>query len=116
VDERERRMGENEVLFREVNERLESLNEAFSPLTEQMLIVCECADLSCIERIPVTLAEYEELRADPKAFAILSGHEAAEVDQIVAERDRYVIVRKRPGEAARVAVTKDPRNGGDTPA
>jgi hypothetical protein len=116
MDERERRMGENEVLFREVNERLESLNEAFSPLTEQMLIVCECADLACIERIPVTLAEYEALRADPRAFAILRGHDAVDVDQIIAEREGYVIVRKRAGEAAEIAVTKDPRHGGDPPA
>jgi hypothetical protein len=108
VDEREGRIGENEILFREVNERLESLNEAFNPLTEQMVIVCECADLACMERIAMTVAGYEEVRSDPRTFAILRGHEVVEVEGIVADRVDYLIVRKRAGEPARLAVATDP--------
>src|SRR5689334_21077982 len=51
VDERARRIGENEALFRYVNERIEGLNEAFGAITETMSVVCECGDLSCAEQI-----------------------------------------------------------------
>ena len=43
IDERERRLGLNEALFREVNERLRGLNEAFGEVTNRMELVCECA-------------------------------------------------------------------------
>ena len=36
IDERERRFGLNEALFREVNERLRGLNEAFGEVTNRM--------------------------------------------------------------------------------
>jgi hypothetical protein len=61
MDERERRLGLNEALFREVNERLQGLNEAFGAVTNRIELVCECADPGCAERITLTLKEYEDL-------------------------------------------------------
>jgi hypothetical protein len=110
VNERERGSAENEILFRDVNERLESLNEAFTPLTDQVVIVCECADIACMERIAMTTAEYEALRADPRTFAIRPRHQAAEVEEVVADRGSYLVVRKAAGEPARRAIIEDPRS------
>jgi hypothetical protein len=46
VDERERRMTQNEALFREVNERVQEKAEAFgSGGTFEYL--CECANADC---------------------------------------------------------------------
>jgi hypothetical protein len=110
MDERARRIGENEVLFREVNERLESLNEAFSAITETVSIVCECGHLDCLERISMSLADYEALRADATTFAVVPGHELPDVETVVGEHGGYNVVQKAPGGPAALAAEQDPRS------
>lgn len=110
MDARTRRVGENEALFREINERLEGLNEAFSTITDKIEFVCECAELGCIDRFPMTVAEYEQLREDPTTFAVKPGHEAVDVEEVVANRDTYVVIRKKPGDPAALAAANDPRS------
>jgi hypothetical protein len=111
VEERKRRIGENEILFREVNERVEALNEAFNTLTDRVSIVCECGQLSCVDRISMTLPEYEALRADPTTFAVVRGHEVPDVETVVAEGEGYSVVMKHAGAAAQLAAEEDPRSG-----
>jgi hypothetical protein len=110
VDERQRRMGENEVIFREVNERVRETNETFDVAAGDAEFVCECGTASCVERIRMTLAEYEQVRAHPAQFLILPGHDIPEVESVVlAHDDRFVIVRKDVGEPEELAVATDPR-------
>ena len=109
TDDRKRRIGENEVLFRQVNERLEQLNETFGSLTGEAAYVCECGDSSCIEQITLTLAEYEHIRSDPTLFAIVPGHDLPEVEDVVQRKPDFHVVRKRPGGPAELAVALDPR-------
>lgn len=73
-EERARRVGENEALFRVVNERIESLNVAFASITETMDVVCECGDLECAERVVLSVSDYERVREDPTHFVLLPGH------------------------------------------
>jgi hypothetical protein len=110
MDERGRRLGLNEALFREVNERLRDLNEAFGPMTNRVELVCECANATCAERISFTLREYEELRAEPDRFVIAPGHEVPDVEDVIATGDGWHIVRKRPGVPRKVAEATDPRS------
>lgn len=109
-EERDARIGRNEVLFREINERLESLQEGFSSLAEHADFVCECGDVNCGEQITMTLAEYERLRADPTWFAIKPGHSADDVEDVVERRSGYEIVRKHEGLPATIARAEDPRS------
>jgi hypothetical protein len=109
MGERERRIGLNEALFREVNERVEQLAQALQEPTETMALLCECGNEGCHEQIELTVAEYEELRADPVLFAVKPGHEVENVEQVVERGDRYWVVRKRPGEPTTVAEELDPR-------
>jgi hypothetical protein len=109
MGERERKLGENENLFRGVNERLKELGEAFEGMTETAEFVCECADRSCAERIRMTLDEYERVRAAPTHFLIVPGHEAQLLERVVDENERYLIVEKRPGDPAKAAIEGDPR-------
>jgi hypothetical protein len=108
--ERERRIGLNEAVFREVNERLRKLADRFDPAGRPMDMVCECGNVRCDERIRLTPAEYEELRADPRLFAIVPGHEKDDVEDVVDHRDGYDVVRKHSGEPTRVARATDPRS------
>jgi hypothetical protein len=110
MDERERRIGENEAVFREVNERLRSANESFRELTDRMDVVCECGDPACVERITLSVAEYEQLRAQGNQFVLLPGHaDRSDVEEVVAHGAGWEIVRKRSGAPAALAEEKDPR-------
>jgi hypothetical protein len=109
VDERERRIGENEALFREVNERVAKLSESMQVTTELTAFLCECGNDSCQERIELSLEEYERLRAEARRFGILPGHESGSVEVVIEKNDRYWVVEKVVGEASDRAEELDPR-------
>src|SRR2546423_9872879 len=110
LDDRQRRIGRNEALFREVNERLEQLHESFDMSSERLQFLCECGDTTCAEPIELTREEYERIRADPALFVIVAGHEQRDVEEIVEENDRFHVVRKQAGEAREAAARLDPRS------
>jgi hypothetical protein len=109
VDERGLRIGRNEIVFREVNERLREIGEGFSLVSEFAEFVCECGDSACTERIQLALADYERVRSDPKWFVIVPGHEELEYERIVDQPEGYTIVEKLGGGPAGMAIRDDPR-------
>lgn len=109
MDERERRIGLNEAVFREANERIEDLNQTFATITDKLVLVCECGDGKCVEKISMSPEEYEELRAEAANFAIVPGHEIPDVEQVVAQHDGYYVVRKHGAIPRRIAELTDPR-------
>ena len=109
MDERGRRIGENEIVFREVNERLREIGESFSLVSEVAEFVCECANTTCTERIRMSLADYEHIRSDGKWFLVVPGHEVPEYERVISQGDGYAIVEKLPGGPAGLAIKEDPR-------
>jgi hypothetical protein len=109
MEERERRIGVNEAVFREANERVKELNQAFATITDELVLVCECGHGTCAEKISMSPAAYEELRAEAAHFAIVPGHEIADVEHVVAQREGYAVVRKDRGIPRQIAVATDPR-------
>ena len=112
MDDRQERVGRNEVLFREINERLEELQQRFDVLTEAGDFVCECGKLGCTETITMSLAEYRDLRGEPTHFAVKPGHEIPDVEDVVDRRRGYDVVRKHEGAPAELARAEDPRKAG----
>ncbi len=110
MDDRTERIGLNEALFREVNERVKAINEGFGDPLPKTEFVCECGQDSCTERVRMTLDAYEELRSNPRRFAIRPGHEIPDVETVVEEHDGYVVVEKHAGDPAAVAEDTDPRS------
>ena len=110
MDERGKRVGRNEDLFREVNERLRELGEGFTLVSEQAEFICECANNTCVERIQMPLSTYEEIRSDPKRFFVVKGHELPEYEKVVRENEGYIVVEKLPGGPAGIAIRDDPRS------
>ena len=100
MDERTRRIGQNEALFRQVNDQIRDINEAFGLVAQRMTLVCECGDQECIDQIELTPEEYRALRADSALFAVRPGHEIPDVEDVVGRREVYWVVRKRSGEPA----------------
>ena len=109
MDERKRRIGVNEAIFREANERIQDLNKSFATLTDRLILVCECGHGQCVEKISLSPQAYEELRSEPTQFAIVPGHEIPDVEEVVARREGYDIVRKVDGVPRRIAEVTDPR-------
>jgi hypothetical protein len=107
---RDERRALNEATFRNVNERIRSVNESFAFVTSNFSIVCECDDETCVEQIVVAAESYEEVRADPTLFFVRPGHEAPKVETVDAKTERYLIVRKREGPPAEIARATDPRD------
>ena len=112
LDDRHVRAAKNQSLFREINERIQTLNEGFSVVVpESGEWVCECANESCIELISLTPDEYATIRANPNRFFVMAdeAHVWPDVERIVERTDRYWIVEKY-GLGAVVAADADPRS------
>ena len=109
MDARARRMGENEALFRNVNERIKEIGEGFSLVATHTNFVCECSNPLCTDQVPLTLEEYEAIRAESERFFVCGGHEIPDIESVVETHERYVVVRKHPGGPAELAEELDPR-------
>ena len=107
-DNLERRLATNESIFREVNE---AINRGGWPGEEGTPVNfrCECARLGCTALLPLTPRDYEHVRANPRRFVMLPGHELEEVETVVAREGGYVVVEKQ-AEAGRQAAASDPRD------
>jgi hypothetical protein len=108
-DEREERLAKNEVLFRSVNEAIEQQALRFGGIDEYEFI-CECASRACLDRITLTLRQYEQIRADGTRFFVAPGHANVEVEKIVEQGPLYHVVEK-DGAAGILADLNDPRDG-----
>jgi len=106
----ELRAAKTQALFREVNERLETLSDSFTVVLPRGSFICECAQEACAEEIALSLEEYEAVRADSTTFAVAPSDEHAfpAVERIAAKHERYWVVAKM-GTAAAVAQRLDPR-------
>lgn len=109
MDGREERWAENESLFRAVNELIETVAASTGLVDEHVYeFLCECSDARCTVLLPLTVWEYEQVRADPTLFLVASGHDQREIESIVARHAAYDVVRKR-GEVGEYAAQRDPR-------
>lgn len=106
--DREQRLAENEILFREVNERIQEL-QAGAWGNHEIDFMCECADAACTAVLTLTPAEYEELRSNSRRFAVLPGHEVEDVERVVETHSRYLVVEKNL-ETVRRVDEADPRS------
>lgn len=115
MDERAARIAENEALFRDFNEEVGAVAHSFSAGGENRTFdfLCECGDPVCAQRVPVALANYEELRSSPVRFVVVPGHEIPDVERVVETTPDYNIIEKF-GEAAGIARDRDPRRSNES--
>lgn len=104
----DRRLARNEALFREVNETVLTLELANGDDSGLHEFFCECSDVECTIRVKLTHSEYETARSEGTRFIVARGHERLDIERIVLECERYLLVEKTGGggdEAAKL----DPR-------
>lgn len=111
MSENERRKALNEVVFREVNEKIVELHSSFTAAGRAALdIVCECDRMDCVEQISVAVEKYEKIRGDATLFFVVPGHEDDSIEEAVERRSNYTVVRKRPVLPREIAEQTDPRS------
>ena len=104
------RVGHNESVMREINERIEA--GLWPSNSDSAVFCCECAVLRCTELIELTLSEYEEVRSNPaRWFVLVPGHELPAHEAIVRRCAEHIVVEKF-GDAAAQAEAEDPRDDG----
>ena len=109
MDAREERLARNETLFRSVNENIEKAATSAWSDEHVFEFFCECSNVDCNLLLPMTVAQYEQVRADPTQFVVAPGHELPEIEIVVARTNAYQVVVKQ-GEAAEFVAEHDPRN------
>jgi len=81
MDPQGERIARNEAAYREVNEAIRA-GRADQAADAPRPFVCECGRLGCNELVELTLGEYEAVRANPRRFLMLPGHEIPEVEHV----------------------------------
>jgi alpha-D-ribose 1-methylphosphonate 5-triphosphate diphosphatase PhnM len=106
---REDSLAKNEELFRNVNERIETVSQTVPQDDTMMEYLCECDRPECYDRVKATREEYESVRAESTHFIVLPGHDDPTVEHVAFSNERFLIVEKQ-GAAAEDAKESDPRD------
>ena len=104
------RLARNESLFRDVNENINDAAQAHGSVRDghQYSFFCECADIACVERVELSLSEYQAIRGDGKQFVVAPGHVFTAIEAVVKVEADHLVVEK-VGVAGDVAEHLDPR-------
>jgi hypothetical protein len=102
MSEPARHIAQNEVILREVNERIaeKTMDLGIRGLAgedETSEYLCACGRPDCDASLNLTLAELEDAHSRPDQFVVARGHDLPDIEEVVAERDGYCVVRKKPG-------------------
>lgn len=102
----EHRAARNEAMFREINEESYDLSDV-RPGAHRF--ICECANAECSDLVELTVAEYEEVRANGRWFFVAPGHEDTALEKVVSRHANYFVVEKIAPDSAALADRTDPR-------
>ena len=70
-------MSGKQAIVREVNDRIRELHAGFGVASGDCVVLCECGDPACFERLVIPLGAVEELRArGDQALFTAPGHES----------------------------------------
>jgi hypothetical protein len=108
-------MIQNEVIFREYNERVQASLEEFKRLADKeghkalaqdtdipLHFYCECSDENCRQRVVMRPSTYAEIHENRRRFVMVPGHEVDAIESVMSRHDDYSVVEKKvePPETA----------------
>ena len=109
------RNAEKQNRYREANERVADVYNKFAASraldegSDLFELFCECGQEGpCGERVKVSAATYERVRADPTTFILFPGHGVPAVEEMIERGEGFLIARSL-GRAAEIARAADPR-------
>jgi hypothetical protein len=95
VDVRRERARRNEEFFRGANQAI--LREAEPvPPQEPIEFLCECASLTCAERLRLAPREWRNAHGNDLQFVVRPGHEIPDVEIVIRREEHYSVVEKLP--------------------
>jgi hypothetical protein len=98
----------NESTFRRANESLEDEATDLGFDDEPTPYLCECEDERCLELVRLNREEFEAVRANPKRFVMVPGHQEAD-DVVIREGARFMVIEKT-GQEGDLVAEQDPRS------
>jgi hypothetical protein len=93
---------EHRLIFREVNLRIRELTAAYVAAgreDEAFGFVCECMNLRCVARVPLTHDEFTAIARTPGHYLVAPGHDDGDDVEVVQREPDYAV--NRVGEYAR---------------
>jgi hypothetical protein len=91
----QQRRAENEVVFKQINERVMYLAKRVLDTDSQtnlsLNFYCECADEVCHDDIPIPLDEYEHLRSNNRQFLVKAGHEQPDIEKVTSHQGYFIV-------------------------
>lgn len=121
----EKRMAENEVIFRQYNEKIQqgfdNLNELATQTgqtdhsyyeDDSLHFLCECSDENCRLRVQLRPSRYNEIHERRDHFVIVCGHETQSIEKVIGKETDFCIVEKfkKPPESASKLNKTDAQN------
>lgn len=87
-----------ELAVRGANKRIKKVIRQHTPVEEQdnlkIDFYCECSDPNCLQRLSLTMAEYERLHDEQSKFIVVKGHNSPEVEKVIATKYNLQVVDK----------------------
>jgi hypothetical protein len=95
------RLARNQMIFRQVNERLRELEPGrFADGAEEF--VCECSREDCTELLEMSREEYAAMRGETRRYVTKPDHDFRELELVVDANPRFQVVEKVGRAAAAV--------------
>jgi hypothetical protein len=87
-----------ELATRAYNTKAKKIIEKQTPEEERPSLIinfyCECSDIRCRQRIPMTIAEYELLHSKKARFVLAKGHAEPLVEEKIVSNADLTVVEK----------------------
>ena len=80
------------TLFRELNDALQVYFRSDGNTYGEF--VCECSDSTCVDQLLLTRTEYADVRGHPTRFFVVAGHEREDLERVVEQSERFLVVQK----------------------
>ncbi len=101
-------MVENEVVFRQYNERIQQGFDEIKKIAEEdgqnymvqsdddvLFFYCECSDENCKLRIQIRPSRYNEIHRVRDQFIVRKGHQVEQIEEIISKQQNFYVVKKR---------------------
>lgn len=102
-----RRMAENEVVFRNYNEKIQKGFDKLKQLAEEeghqglikendasLYFYCECSDENCRKRVSLKPSRYNEIHKHRNHFVMIPGHEVKSIERIIEKNSKFLVAEK----------------------
>lgn len=110
LDASERRLAENELVYKRLNQQVKKNFDEVNALAEKhgqpefmiskqieeqpLHFYCECSEIHCAQRIVLSQHDYSEAHKLRKHFIVVPGHENPLIERVIRTEQHYKVVEK----------------------